>query len=258
MEHSANPGTGLPDLSRNVTMVLPFALLGGILAIGAATYGTRFYDIAIKSELGLIENGNAILALAVAVLAARAWPLSRDLTPRWFFKTWLAFFILGGVFLALEEISWGQHFFNWASPDYFRRENLQRETNIHNLWHMSEIIPKFLLHTAAIFGGIVWPLVVGRGKVRAPAPPEFLYWLMPTQAVLWTSTIAIAVRVVERILANSGLKQYGYNFKEFKELNELFLILFVVLYLASLTLRAGAYAKTRTADPQADPKPQGP
>ena len=81
---------------------------------------------------------------------------------------------------------------------------------------------------------------------------------MPTRAVLWTSTIAIAVRVVERILANSGLKQYGYNFKEFKELNELFLILFVVLYLASLTLRAGAYAETRTADPQATPKRQGP
>jgi hypothetical protein len=249
MAHPTTPGTGLPDLSRNVSFTLPFALLFGILAIGIPTYGTQFYEIAIRSELGLVENGSAILALAVAVLAVRAWPLSDVLAPHWFFKLWLALFALGGLFLALEEISWGQHFFNWASPEYFRRENLQRETNIHNLWHMSEIIPKFLLHSAAIFGGIVWPLVAGRGKIPKPVPPQFLYWLMPTRAVLWTSVIAIAVRIVERVLANSGLKQHGYNFKEFKELNELFLILFIVLYLASLTMRARAYAADERKSP---------
>jgi len=34
---------------------------------------------------------------------------------------------------ALEEISWGQHLFHSQSSEYFMQNNLQKETNIHNL-----------------------------------------------------------------------------------------------------------------------------
>jgi hypothetical protein len=34
---------------------------------------------------------------------------------------------------AMEEISWGQHIFHFASSEYFLKENLQKETNFHNL-----------------------------------------------------------------------------------------------------------------------------
>jgi len=45
----------------------------------------------------------------------------------------VSFVTLGLLFVGLEEISWGQWFFSFKSPDYFKDTNLQRETNIHNL-----------------------------------------------------------------------------------------------------------------------------
>lgn len=247
MNQPAPMDTRLPDLSRAVSVVLPFAILGLLFAVGALSYGSDFYVTFIRSELGVIENGTAFLALMVAVLAIPALRASGVMAPRWFFRLWLGFFILGGVFLAGEEISWGQNFFHWASPEYFRNTNIQGETNIHNLTHLGEIAPKFVLHMAAIFGGIVWPLAAGRGRIPAPRAPDFLYWLMPTRAVFWTAVIAIGIRVIERILANMHLKERGIAINEFKELNEMFLILFVVLYLASLIARARAYARLQDA-----------
>ena len=50
------------------------------------------------------------------------------------YKTlFISFVVLGLIFVGLEEISWGQWFFYFKSPDYFRHTNLQHETNIHNL-----------------------------------------------------------------------------------------------------------------------------
>lgn len=242
----------LPDLPPAVSTGIPFVLFGVLLVVGASTYGSDFYVTFIRSEAGVIENGTALLALMVAGAAVLALRTSHVMAPSWFFRGWLGFFVLGGLFLAGEEISWGQHVFHWASPQYFRDTNIQGETNLHNLTHLSEIIPKFLLHTAAIVGGIIWPLVAGRGRVPAPRAPEFFYWLMPTRAVLWAASIAIAIRVIERILANSGLKAQGFALNEYKEVNELFLVLFVLFYLASLTVRARAYAALQGA---AEPLP---
>jgi hypothetical protein len=42
-------------------------------------------------------------------------------------------FCLGCAFIALEEISFGQHIFNWESPKQIASINLQNETNLHNL-----------------------------------------------------------------------------------------------------------------------------
>jgi hypothetical protein len=239
-------GAPAPDLSRNVSVLLPLALLGGLIAVSVPIYGTDLYDTLIRSELGLIENGTALLALGVTIMAIRAWRYSGVMAPPLVFKLWLAFFALGGVYLAGEEISWGQHFFRWESPEYFQQENLQRETNLHNLVHMAELLPKFLLHMAAIFGGIIWPALVRFTRLRGPRAPGFFYWLMPTWAVFTAACIAIAIRIVERILANMGLRDQGLDFKEFKELNEFFLFLFVVYYLASLAVRARALAETET------------
>lgn len=46
-----------------------------------------------------------------------------------------AIFLMGAIlfFGAGEEISWGQRLFGIQSPDYFKENNAQGETNIHNL-----------------------------------------------------------------------------------------------------------------------------
>ena len=44
-----------------------------------------------------------------------------------------AFFALGLLLIGMEEISWGQSFFRFATPDAIHKLNEQQEMNIHNL-----------------------------------------------------------------------------------------------------------------------------
>ena len=47
-------------------------------------------------------------------------------------KNWLIFCSLALLFMYLEEISWGQQYFNWESTGVFKESNMQSETNLHN------------------------------------------------------------------------------------------------------------------------------
>lgn len=45
----------------------------------------------------------------------------------------LLLFSIATFFIALEEISYGQHIFKWDTPAHLQQINSQRETNLHNL-----------------------------------------------------------------------------------------------------------------------------
>lgn len=44
------------------------------------------------------------------------------------------------LFIALEEISWGQRIFKWPTPHYFAEVNLQKETNFHNMINLKTTV----------------------------------------------------------------------------------------------------------------------
>lgn len=83
-------------------------------------------------EDGIVEWLTVIgLLLGAFTCFSRAFQLRR-------YRSWL--FVLGctliGILLffgAGEEISWGQRIFGIQSPDYFKENNTQQETNLHNL-----------------------------------------------------------------------------------------------------------------------------
>ena len=47
--------------------------------------------------------------------------------------------ILALIYFLGEEISWGQHFFNWESPGFFENKNNQQETNLHNISNLFNV-----------------------------------------------------------------------------------------------------------------------
>ena len=65
-----------------------------------------------------------------------------------------------------EEISWGQRIFAFATPDWMRQANIQREFNLHNLrmFHPqltgNRLKPLWMLASFALLG--LWPLLVRR------------------------------------------------------------------------------------------------
>ena len=60
-------------------------------------------------------------------------------------KTFIIIYFLGILYFFLEEISWGQHFFGWQTPEFFSNINHQNETNIHNTSSLFNELPRNLL-----------------------------------------------------------------------------------------------------------------
>lgn len=87
------------------------------------------------------------------------------------------------VFVAGEEISWGQRLFAFQPPEIFLERNFQQELNLHNvLMHEGsglnfEIDSKHLVMLIALFYGILGPLAVRVPPLRSVAglvPPASL------------------------------------------------------------------------------------
>ncbi len=65
---------------------------------------------------------------------------------------------LGFLFVAFEEISWGQRLFNLQTKGYFEEYNLQKETNIHNLEGLSSLYGT-LCQVVGFYGAFMWLLL---------------------------------------------------------------------------------------------------
>ena len=114
----------------------------GVLAM-AASYSVFFLQrntvFRLGREDGFFEDLTAVCFFAASLIfAVLFWRsrgsggndffLFRTRRNTWFILLSLLFFFGGG-----EEISWGQRIFGWKTPETFEKENIQRETNIHNL-----------------------------------------------------------------------------------------------------------------------------
>jgi hypothetical protein len=124
----------------------------------------------------LSEEGPAELATAAlyAVSAAMALALAfrtRETVPGPY-RALYALFALGALFVALEEVSYGQHVFGWDSPRWFAEHNVKGEVNLHNLYGDR---PTRALRNLALVGysavGIVLPLAGPGAGTLSPGRP---------------------------------------------------------------------------------------
>jgi hypothetical protein len=87
------------------------------------------------------------------------------------------------IFIATEEVSWGQRFFGWMSPAYFEQHNVQNETTLHNLDSIQPLVQWIYIGVGLILG-LGWGL--GRKMKWLPShtlsgyflPLSFVYILL--------------------------------------------------------------------------------
>ena len=65
---------------------------------------------------------------------------------------------VGLLFIAIEEISWGQRIFNIESSDYFLEHNKQEEITIHNLKPIQSILHDIYI-AVGFYGAFSWFLL---------------------------------------------------------------------------------------------------
>lgn len=109
--------------------------------IGVLVWETTFKREAIPTSFRLVteENGvyetlTAIMLVVSSFLLLQAGnALRKQATHRWW--TTIAPLGLGFLFFiaAGEELSWGQHYFGFATPETMEKVNVQKEFNLHNV-----------------------------------------------------------------------------------------------------------------------------
>ena len=184
----------------------------------------EFYSAHIDGELGLIELATPVLSLIGFVIGIATVRLAwhRVDKPE---RIWYLLVTLGCFYFAGEELSWGQHFFGWGTPEYLEQINDQEETNIHNISSWFDQKPRLLLELWVLIGGVVMVLVKGGKTVGTYA------WFWPTLECFPTALLAILVRLPERIKSLFGIEQLPLELR-FSEPQEYYFALFLLLYLA--------------------------
>lgn len=244
----------LHRLSSSRVPPLAAAVLVGALGLFAYGLAYRWRDPAAFLEWiredGLVEW---LTVFALAAASTRAFrtggALRRVEGGGRGARLWLVF---GGVLLfgALEEISYGQRVFGWATPDWLKAYNAQDETNLHNLEFGTFSVNKVIFGKGLALFLVGYVLVLPFLASRRPSVRAFVdRWRIPTvqpyQVIVWLVVLGVTRLALRRLSDDPGKMSKVQELQEFMGS--------VLFYLA---LRHPSNEDRLLAPPQA-PQPLG-
>ncbi len=233
-------GAEAPDLPPWIWLYLPFGLVLAVLSARLLTPDIYLYETWVESERGVVENGTAVALIPAIVLGLGALRYRARLPNRWL-VAWLVGLIAAAVLFAGEEISWGQQWFGWVSPDFVLALNEQGKFNLHNIdKQLTGRTPTFIAGLVVLLGGIVFPLWQRWAGAYFTRPTDWRYWMAPTRVVVPTAAIAVVLRVIDPLLVWFDLDDVAPMDIDFGELQELYIALFLTFYIYSMLLRLAA------------------
>jgi hypothetical protein len=126
----------MPSLHAPRLETVTLAMLAGISALyfyaALALIFAPAHFAALMAEIGPLESVGTFACFVAAILFFSVF--IRALRSKNYGEAvWLLSLAVGTAFLALEEISWGQHMFGFATPPGISAVNAQGETNFHNI-----------------------------------------------------------------------------------------------------------------------------
>jgi len=105
----------------------------GLTSILPGIYYTIYNHIPnfLLDENGIYETIGAVACFTAGLVFFYSFKLSTQ-KKLYLYSLWMLLFAIGCLFIAGEEISWGQHLLNYNVPDYIIINNFQQEFNLHN------------------------------------------------------------------------------------------------------------------------------
>lgn len=184
----------------------------------------------VYREYGFIESiTNVFLFIALIYGMYLSWT-----TRNRYQQIWFILISLGTFYFLGEEISWGQHYLKFQTPEVLQEVNKQAELNLHNLTGTYERlfskIPRQMLSIASVVGGLLFPLIFMKKKIDFPRK-SINHWIWPSYTCGITALFANIVALPDKFANNifhfdlHPLLQINYN-----ETKEAFLSLFILLY----------------------------
>ncbi len=220
---------GPEGLSPWYWLWLPIGLVLALFVSGQVF--PAFYSAWISSERGVLEFLHVAIPVASLALAVLTLRLSAVRGHRLLWL-WLGLAAVGSLYVAGEEASWGQHYLNWSTPEYWQGINDQRETNLHNVSSWLDQKPRALLEVGVVVGGLVVPIAA----LRWPNIRRTRYAIiLPPLICLPSAALAEITRMLERVF---GFFDIGIVlFQRTSEVQETYFYIFILLYLVVLRRR---------------------
>lgn len=121
-------------LNLNIPEIIGYIAIIIVLcaSIYLSIFNLNYFDTKFSVEDGFVEWATAVFLFLSSMLLLYRWFKFYRTKPK-FWKIGTMILALMFLFAAGEEISWGQRLLHIQSSDFFMKNNLQNETNLHNL-----------------------------------------------------------------------------------------------------------------------------
>ena len=200
------------------------------LQIGIEIFTSRELQTWMVSENGPIETLQALILVAAIGVAVSWFFIKAEKTP--LLNFWFALAAVCCFYVAGEEVSWGQHIWNWTTPEYWSEVNDQQETNLHNTSSWLDQKPRLILELGIIFGGLVAPILKKYNLLRLP---EKLDILMPSPKLAVIALLILVPKLVEKAFEMIDVAVFA----RISEVQEVYMFYFVLIYLIMLKTTVG-------------------
>ena len=199
-------------------------------------------------ENGIVENLQLIFLLLAVITLIKCKKYINNQNK--FLKIFLLLHLIGLIFYLGEEISWGQHFFRWSTPEFFIKYNNQNETNIHNISNIFDQFPRTIV---LLWCSISIPSILILNKF-IEIRKNFFSLICPNIKLLYVSLILLIFVLPDLIIDKFNLHPgpsdtynkflnsayfydiISFNFLRLSELHE-FIFSFYFFFYAFLTMQ---------------------
>ena len=205
-----------------------------VFIFGSALISKYVHDAFFAGEFGVIELATPIM-LVPAIIGGVIIFINREKLVTKQLGYWILLVTLACIYIAGEEISWGQQLVGWGTPEWIEEINDQHETNLHNTSSWFDQKPRVLLEIFVVICGIFLPLKRKLQGINLPKD-SWQYWLFPTMVCLPTAILTVLSRMPERIKTLFDMSESIVVIRT-SEVQELYFAIFLMIYLLSIRKR---------------------
>jgi hypothetical protein len=170
-----------------------------------------------------------LLFASFMMLVMIFFKMDRSASP--WLAAWIVLATLSCLYVAGEEISWGQWLFQWQTPAEWAAVNEQNETNLHNTSRLLNHIPRYILMAGVAVGGLIIPALTLLKPSILPARFSVIY----PPPVLGVTALCLLVVALGHKLAKTYFDIR--LFERASEVEEIFMFFFVFLYVLVMRSR---------------------
>lgn len=189
---------------------------------------------------GAVEQFTELFLFLGLLLGVPVFFKHRKHIPDGMLTFWFAGWLLATFYFLGEEVSWGQWWFGWDTPEAWAEYNRQGETNLHNVSSWFSEKPRILIELFIYGGGCLIPWAfpkLRRGTgFRAPLS-SWIPWILPANPCIAPAAFLLFSRVARLAFRDVPALDFFAD-GEFKEMAIAWFFLWYLLGLCQKTIPA--------------------